>query len=62
MSRFKAADLDKDNFLTVTEYCYFVHPDNYEVMNNLMVQEVMGDMDTNKDAKISREEFVKMHS
>ncbi|CAL4093479.1 unnamed protein product [Meganyctiphanes norvegica] len=56
--RWDTADLDQDGSLTFDEYKYFLHPEEADHMRMMVVQETMEDIDTDKDGKISLEEYI----
>ena len=56
--RWKAADLDHDGYLTRDEYRVFLHPDYFDGMHSLMIEEKFELMDKNHDKRISFEEFI----
>ncbi|XP_050307899.1 calumenin [Anthonomus grandis grandis] len=56
--RWSAADADGDDSLTKEEFSTFLHPEEYEHMKMIVVQETMEDIDKDGDGKISIEEYV----
>ena len=56
--RFKRADADNNKKLNDKEYYAFMHPENHPDMKDLVVEETLDDMDTNKDGFLSLDEFV----
>jgi Ca2+-binding EF-hand superfamily protein len=56
--RWEKADLDKDDRLTKEELTPFLHPEEFDHMKDIMVEETMEDIDKNKDGKISLEEYI----
>lgn len=55
---FLAADIDKDGQLNQLEFRYFYTPEDYPHMKPTILSGVMNRFDTNKDGKITFEEFV----
>ncbi|OWF36647.1 reticulocalbin-1-like [Mizuhopecten yessoensis] len=56
--RWEAADINKDNQLTKTEFMYFLHPEEGNHTKDILVHEYLDKLDTNKDGKIDVEEFI----
>ncbi|XP_077591019.1 reticulocalbin-3 isoform X2 [Stigmatopora nigra] len=56
--RFKAADRDGDGIATREEFTAFLHPEEYDHMKDLVVQETIEDIDKNGDGKISLSEYI----
>ncbi|XP_076852339.1 reticulocalbin-3 isoform X1 [Brachyhypopomus gauderio] len=56
--RFEAADKDGDGIATREEFTAFLHPEEFDYMKNMVVQETMEDIDKNGDGKISLEEYI----
>lgn len=56
--RWAAADTDGDSLLSKTEFVSFLHPEESVHMKDIVVYETMDDMDTDKDNKISLEEYI----
>ncbi|XP_013876428.1 reticulocalbin-3 isoform X2 [Austrofundulus limnaeus] len=56
--RFKAADRDGDGIATREEFTAFLHPEEFDHMRDVVVQETMDDIDKNKDGKVSLEEYI----
>merc|ERR1712130_211158 len=52
------ADRDKDGRLTKVEFQAFLHPEDAEYMREILVIESLEDMDTDKDGKLSLEEYI----
>jgi len=55
--RFVQADVNNDEKLSVGEYAAFLHPEDSESMVDHMVRSAMDDMDTDRDNKISMQEY-----
>lgn len=55
---FLAADVDKDNHLNKEEFRYFYTPEDYPHMQSLVLLGVMNRFDTDKNGKITFEEFI----
>lgn len=55
---FKAADLDKDGFLSLDEHVKFHSPEEHPEMLPLILQQTLRDKDLNKDGRIDFQEFV----
>lgn len=53
-----AADVDKDDLLSKIEFRYFYTPEDYPHMNLVVMDGVMNRFDTDKDGKITFEEFI----
>ncbi|KAM8821499.1 calumenin isoform 1-T1 [Eudromia elegans] len=56
--RFKAADRDGDLAATKEEFTAFLHPEEYDYMKGIVVQETMEDIDKNGDGFIDLEEYI----
>ncbi|KAK2519350.1 Calu [Columba livia] len=56
--RFKMADKDGDMTATKEEFTAFLHPEEYEYMKDIVVQETMEDIDKNGDSFIDLEEYI----
>uniref|UniRef100_A0A8C0EUW8 EF-hand domain-containing protein n=1 Tax=Bubo bubo TaxID=30461 RepID=A0A8C0EUW8_BUBBB len=56
--RFKMADKDGDLTATKEEFTAFLHPEEYEYMKDIVVQETMEDIDKNGDGFIDLEEYI----
>lgn len=56
--RFKAADRDGDLIATRQEFTAFLHPEDYDHMRDIIVQETVEDIDKNGDGKVSLEEYI----
>lgn len=56
--RWAAADVDADGLLTKKEFISFLHPEESDHMKDIVVYETMDDMDTDKDNKISMDEYI----
>ncbi|XP_010224301.1 PREDICTED: calumenin, partial [Tinamus guttatus] len=56
--RFRRADADGDLAATKEEFTAFLHPEEYEHMKDIVVQETMEDIDKNGDGFIDLEEYI----
>ncbi|KAM5205249.1 calumenin isoform 1-T1 [Hipposideros larvatus] len=56
--RFKMADKDGDLIATKEEFTAFLHPEEYDYMKDIVVQETMEDIDKNSDGFIDLEEYI----
>ncbi|XP_061159014.1 reticulocalbin-3 isoform X2 [Syngnathus typhle] len=56
--RFKMADRDGDGIATREEFTAFLHPEEFDYMKDLVVQETIEDIDKNGDGKISLHEYI----
>lgn len=56
--RFKTADRDGDGIATREEFTAFLHPEEFDYMKDLVVQETMEDIDKNGDGKIDINEYI----
>lgn len=56
--RWAAADVDGDGLLSKEEFVSFLHPEENDYMKDIVVYETMDDMDTDKDNKISMDEYI----
>ena len=54
------ADVDKDNKLTKEEYTAFLHPEEYDHMKDVVVDETLEDIDKDGDGFVSIEEYLGM--
>ncbi|VUZ52633.1 unnamed protein product [Hymenolepis diminuta] len=57
--RFKIADKDGDGKLTREEFAAFLHPEEFEEMRDIVIDETLDDLDTNRDGKIDLDEYTK---
>ncbi|CRL00481.1 CLUMA_CG013742, isoform B [Clunio marinus] len=55
---FKAADLDKDGFLSLDEHVKFHSPEEHPDMLPLILHQTLRDKDLNKDGRIDFQEFI----
>jgi len=55
---FLAADVDKDGNLSKEEFRYFYTPEDYPHMQPVVLLGVMNRFDTDKDGKITFDEFI----
>ncbi|KAK3520641.1 hypothetical protein QTP70_029639, partial [Hemibagrus guttatus] len=56
--RFKMADKDGDGIATREEFTAFLHPEEFDYMQGVVVQETMEDIDKNGDGKVNLEEYI----
>ncbi|KAM6905179.1 reticulocalbin-3 isoform 2-T2 [Xenentodon cancila] len=56
--RFKAADRDGDGIATREEFTAFLHPEEFDYMKDVVVQETVEDIDKNGDGKININEYI----
>jgi len=56
--RFETADVDQSMGLDKQEYGSFLHPEDFDHMKMITVQETLEDLDTNKDGKIDVDEYI----
>ncbi|CAL9703674.1 unnamed protein product [Knipowitschia caucasica] len=56
--RFKNADRDHDGIATRDEFTAFLHPEEYDYMKDVVVQETMEDIDKNGDGKVDIQEYI----
>uniref|UniRef100_A0A1A8KFW6 Reticulocalbin 3, EF-hand calcium binding domain n=1 Tax=Nothobranchius kuhntae TaxID=321403 RepID=A0A1A8KFW6_NOTKU len=56
--RFKTADRDGDGIATREEFTAFLHPEEFDYMKDVVVQETVEDIDKDKDGKINLEEYI----
>ncbi|XP_028268448.1 reticulocalbin-3 isoform X2 [Parambassis ranga] len=56
--RFKNADRDSDGIATREEFTAFLHPEEFDYMRDVVVQETMDDIDKNGDGKVNIEEYI----
>lgn len=56
--RFTAADGDKDDKLTQSEFADFLHPEETKHMQHIVIQETLNDIDKDKDGYVSLEEYI----
>ena len=56
--RFEAADADGDGALTLKEHNAFLHPEEHNHMKKIVAQEVMDEIDKNKDGFVDLEEYI----
>lgn len=55
---FLAADVDKDGYLNKEEFRYFYTPEDYLHMKPVVLLGVMNRFDSDKDGKITFDEFI----
>ncbi|XP_040918056.1 reticulocalbin-3 isoform X2 [Toxotes jaculatrix] len=56
--RFKTADRDGDGIATREEFTAFLHPEEFDYMKGVVVQETMEDIDKNGDGKVNLDEYI----
>ncbi|XP_008104801.2 reticulocalbin-1 [Anolis carolinensis] len=56
--RFKRADLDGDSEATREEFTAFLHPEEFEHMKDIVVQETLEDIDKNEDGFVDQDEYI----
>lgn len=56
--RFRTADRDSDGIATRDEFTAFLHPEEYDYMKGVVVQETMEDIDKNGDGKVDMTEYI----
>lgn len=56
--RWKAADLDGDNACTLEEYQAFLHPEEFDRMKDIVLDETINDMDTDGDGSLNLDEYI----
>ncbi|CAF94652.1 unnamed protein product [Tetraodon nigroviridis] len=56
--RFKYADQDRDGIATREEFTAFLHPEEFDYMKDVVVQETMEDIDKDGDGKINLDEYI----
>ncbi|XP_072941475.1 calumenin-B [Epargyreus clarus] len=56
--RWHYADGDNDDALNKTEFASFLHPEDHSTMRDVVVLETLEDIDTDKDGKVSLEEYI----
>ena len=54
------ADVDKDNKVTKEEYTAFLHPEEYDHMKDVVIDETLEDIDKDGDGFVSIEEYLGM--
>lgn len=57
-ARWKAADEDDDNSLTLEEYTAYLHPEEFDRMKEVVLDETLGDMDKDGDGMLSMDEYM----
>jgi len=57
-TRFTAADGDKDDKLTQSEFADFLHPEETKHMQHIVIQETLNDIDKDKDGFVSLDEYI----
>ncbi|GBP79596.1 Calumenin [Eumeta japonica] len=56
--RWHHADADENDALNRTEFAAFLHPEENPLMRDIVVLETLEDIDTDKDGKVSLEEYI----
>ena len=56
--RFKTADKENDDALTLEEFQIFLHPEEFEHMRNIVALETLEDIDKNQDGFVDVEEYI----
>ncbi|XP_065130147.2 reticulocalbin-3 isoform X2 [Paramisgurnus dabryanus] len=56
--RFKNADRDGDGVATREEFTAFLHPEEFDYMKDVVIQETIEDIDKNGDKKINLQEYI----
>ncbi|TRY59957.1 hypothetical protein DNTS_017615, partial [Danionella cerebrum] len=56
--RFKSADRDGDGIATREEFTAFLHPEEFDYMKDIVIQETIEDIDKNGDGKIDLQEYI----
>ncbi|VDL19435.1 unnamed protein product [Hymenolepis diminuta] len=56
--RWNAADTNFDNKLSLDEYGAFLHPQDYPRMRNVVIEETLDSVDTDKDGYVSVDEYL----
>ncbi|KAJ0001094.1 hypothetical protein NQD34_006114 [Periophthalmus magnuspinnatus] len=56
--RFKVADRNHDGIATREEFTAFLHPEEYDYMKDMVVQETVEDIDKNGDGKVDMQEYI----
>lgn len=56
--RWELADRDHDNHLSKQEFTDFLHPEETDYMQTVVVDETLEDIDKNKDGKVSLDEYI----
>lgn len=52
------ADIDKDNQISKEEYTAMLHPEEYDHMKDVVVDETLEDIDKDGDKAVSIEEYL----
>ncbi|XP_075888785.1 reticulocalbin-3 isoform X2 [Nelusetta ayraudi] len=56
--RFKTADRDSDGIATREEFTAFLHPEEFDHMKSVVVQETVEDIDKDGDGKVNLNEYI----
>ena len=56
--RWEKSDINKDNKITKEEYTAFLHPEEYNHMKDVVVDETLQDIDKDGDGFVSLDEYL----
>lgn len=56
--RWNAADRNGDKLLDKSEFADFLHPEESEIMRDVVIEETLEDVDKDKDGRISLSEYI----
>ena len=56
--RWEKSDINKDNKITKEEYTAFLHPEEYDHMKDVVVDETLQDIDKDGDGSVSLDEYL----
>lgn len=56
--RWEKSDVNKDNKITKEEYTAFLHPEEYDHMKDVVVDETLQDIDKDGDGFVSLDEYL----
>ena len=56
--RWEKADVNKDNEITKEEYTAFLHPEEYDHMKDVVIDETLQDIDKDSDGFVSLDEYL----
>ena len=56
--RWEKADVNKDNEITKEEYTAFLHPEEYDHMKDVVIDETLQDIDKDGDGFVSLDEYL----
>ena len=54
----QAADSNKDGKLDKHEFARFLHPEDYENMREIIIDEALQDMDKDRDGYVTEQEYI----